>query len=89
MAKRKSGSLKIDHINGELVNDGDGKWDTDLRGINAKDCLDATVSSVQLLRKYPEHYIPYKVWNQKADIDNSYEALSKKKDNFLNNMGLF
>ena len=39
--KQGKGTTKVDHFNGEIYTDGNGDWNTDMRGTNAKDAADA------------------------------------------------
>ena len=86
MVKRKTGkqTTKIDHMNGEIVTDGDGNWETDQRGINAKDALDSIVGSIELINSYDNEFIPFTVWKPHSLNDRSYETMKKRQAEFLN-----
>lgn len=84
MVKRKqSGTTKIDHMNGDIVTDGDGNWETDQRGVNAKDSLDAVCGSIELINRYDNEFIPFIEWKPHALNDRSYETMKKKQDEFM------
>lgn len=89
MVKRKgTGTLKVDHILGQNIHAGDENWDTSRIGENAKDAADSVVASIALLNKYPEHYIPYTVWDGNSIKDDSYEGRKSSADAFAAKMGL-
>lgn len=89
MVKRKGGkgTTKIDHMNGEIVTDGDGNWNTDMRGVNAKDALDAIVGSIELINRYDNEYVPHVIWKPHALNDRSYSTMKKKQDEFMKQQG--
>jgi hypothetical protein len=68
MSKRKSGSTKIDHMSGDIVNEGDGNWETSIVGTNAKDACDPVVANIELLNKYSDLYIPFCVWDSSKNL---------------------
>lgn len=87
MSKRKSGTMKIDHTNGDVISDGNGNWETDMRGINAKDTADAICASVDLLNKYSNEYMPYNSWSPESDKSHDYDTMKKKTNDFLKKQG--
>ena len=88
VVKRKgSGKPKIDHMNGEIVTQGDGNWATDMRGVNAKDALDSITAAIWLLNKYSNEYIPYVVWNPETNKSRDYDTLKQKTNDFLSKTG--
>ena len=91
MVKRKTGkqTTKIEHMNGDIVTDGDGNWDTDQRGVNAKDALDSIVGSIELINRYDNEFIPFVVWKPHSLNDRSYETMKKRQSEFLNKSNLF
>jgi hypothetical protein len=88
MQKRDKGkgTVKVEHIVGELVHEGDTNWATSLIGVNAKDSCDAICGSVELLRKYSVPAI--KVWNNDEIKDRNYAVVSDQKNAMLARMGL-
>lgn len=90
MTKRKgpSGKTKIDHMNGDIVNDGDGNWATDMRGVNAKDCSDAVAGAITLLNTYSNEYVPFKTWQPEEVFDRSYDNMKKQADAMIGKFGL-
>lgn len=87
MTKRRSGTMKIDHMKGDIITDGDGNWETDMRGINAKDASDAIVASIDLLNKYSNEYVPFKTWSPDSNKSRDYESVKSKTNTFLTGMG--
>ena len=87
VVKRKSGKSKVDHMQGEIVTQGDGNWNTDMRGVNAKDALDSITAAIWLLNKYSNEYIPYVVWNPETNKARDYETLKQKTNSFLEKAG--
>ena len=88
VVKRKgSGKPKIDHMSGEIVTQGDGNWNTDMRGVNAKDALDSITAAITLLNKYSNEYLPYVVWNPETNKARDYETLKQKTNSFLEKSG--
>ena len=88
VVKRKgSGKPKIDHMSGEIVTQGDGNWNTDMRGVNAKDALDSITAAIWLLNKYSNEYIPYVVWNPETNKSRDYNTLKQKTNDFLAKTG--
>jgi len=88
MQKRDKGkgAVKVEHIIGELVHEGDTKWETSLIGTNAKDSCDAICGSVELLRKYA---VPaMKIWNNDEIVDRNYGVVKQQKDAMLARIGL-
>lgn len=83
MSKRKSGSTKIDHMNGDIVNEGDGNWETSIVGSNAKDACDPVVANIELLNKYSDLYIPFCVWDSKKNL---IDDVLLRKENLQRNL---
>lgn len=88
MQKRNKGkgSVKVEHIVGELVHEGDSTWETSQIGVNAKDSCDAICGSVELLRKYS---VPgMKIWNNNEIEERNHEVVTKQKNAMLSKLGL-
>ena len=83
MSKRKSGSTKIDHMNGDIVNEGDGNWETSIVGSNAKDACDPVVANIELLNKYSDLYIPFCVWDSSKNL---IDDVLLRKENLQRNL---
>ena len=89
MVKRKKrGDTKIDHMQGEIVTDGDGNWETDMRGINAKDSLDSVVASIELINRYSNEFVPYTVWKPNGNKSRDYDTMKSKSDELLESLGM-
>jgi hypothetical protein len=58
---KKTGSIKVDHTNGDIVLEGDTSWERSIIGIHAKDAADAIAANVELLRKHG--ILPYEIWD--------------------------
>lgn len=86
--RKKKGDTKIDHTQGEIVTDGDGTWENDTRGINAKDALDSVVASIELINLHSNEFIPYTIWKPDSSKDRDYNTMKEKSDNLLNSLGM-
>jgi len=80
---KRTGSQKVDHVNGELVLDGNITWETSLIGTNAKDVADAACACCELLRKHD--VLPYEEWEpdlikepNREDAQKTVQALLAK-----------
>lgn len=83
MTKRKTtGTVKIDHMKGDLVQD-----DSEKSGQNAKDNLDAIASNCQLLKLYCEEFPPTVIWDPGMKLNHDYEDAIAKSNQLLNKMG--
>ena len=93
MVKRKTtGTMKIDHMNGENVYTDDhclpgsvyseSSWQFSKVGINAKDAVDCVAANVHLLDTFENIYIPYHVWDPGKQLERTYES-EKNKNNIL------
>lgn len=68
--KRESGTTKVDHFNGKIVNDSeDTNWDTSLIGTNAKDVSDTLAECLTMLLKNDLDFAPTSKW-----INTKYET---------------
>ena len=85
--KQGKGTTKVDHFNGEIYTDGNGDWNTDMRGTNAKDAADAVTGTIELINRYENEFVPYVVWKPLALNDRSYETMKTKQDEFMEKMG--
>ena len=85
--KQGKGTTKVDHFNGEIYTDGNGDWNTDMRGTNAKDAADAVTGTIELINRYENEFVPYVVWKPLALNDRSYETMKNKQDEFMEKMG--
>ena len=85
--KQGKGTTKVDHFNGEIYTDGNGDWNTDMRGTNAKDAADAVTGTIELINRYENEFVPYVVWRPLALNDRSYETMKNKQDEFMEKMG--
>lgn len=85
--KQGKGTTKVDHFSGEIYTDGNGDWNTDMRGTNAKDAADAVTGTIELINRYENEFIPYIVWKPMALNDRSYETMKTKQDEFMEKMG--
>lgn len=96
--KNKSGGIKYDHTQGKLVNDYPPNynpndpssyiksWNTCTTGSNAKDILDATIASIELLRRL--NIRPTIVWEPEAIKEFSYDTVKEETMKSLNSLGL-
>lgn len=85
--KQGKGTTKVDHFSGEIYTDGNGDWNTDMRGTNAKDAADAVTGTIELINRYENEFVPYIVWKPMALNDRSYETMKIKQDEFMEKMG--
>lgn len=61
--KRESGTTKVDHFNGKIVNESDDEgWDTSQLGVNAKDVADTCAACLTLLLKNDLEFAPTTEW---------------------------
>ena len=61
--KRESGTMKVDHFLGKLVNESDDtNWDSSQLGTNAKDVADTCAACLSLLNKYDTEFAPVTEW---------------------------
>lgn len=80
--KRESGSTKIDHFNGQIVNESeDTNWDTSLLGINAKDVADTCAECLTMLLKHDLDFAPTSKWintkyAKKASVEDKLKKLN-------------
>lgn len=67
--KRESGTTKVDHFNGKIVNESeDTNWETSLIGVNAKDAADTAAECLTLLLKNDIEFQPSTKWkNEKYE----------------------
>lgn len=89
LTKRKNtGTVKVDHMKGDLVNEGNADWDTSLIGSNAKDICDAVVANIELINMHSDVFIPYKVWDPKNTNNSTLEKRKENTEKILSNLGL-
>jgi len=89
MIKRKqTGTTKIDHTNGELVQEGDAAWESSFMGQNAKDATDTIAENCYLLSKYSNEFVPYVEWNPDVSFERSYNIAKEDKDKILEKLRL-
>jgi hypothetical protein len=98
MVKRKSGTAKIDHMNGENVYTdefcmpgsvySEQSWQFSKVGTSAKDVTDAIAGTLYLLDTYENEYIPFHVWDPLKEKERTYEGELKKQQAMLSKMGL-
>ena len=88
MAKRKSGSSKIDHMKGDLVYDYSGDWEKDRAGIYAKDALDAICGNVSLLETYSNEFPPLYAWDLDKSSGRTLETVHEQMTGALGKLGL-
>ena len=80
--KRDSGTTKVDHFNGKIVNESeDTNWDTSTIGVNAKDVADTCAECLAMLLKHDLDFAPTTRW-----INSKY-AKKEDTENKLKNMG--
>jgi hypothetical protein len=90
LSKRKSGSTKIDHFNGDLGLDFTGDWDKDKTsqaGYNAKDAADTIAANCGLLAIHANEFTPITTWTPTGVIDRSYDTVKKGADSYLKAAG--
>lgn len=94
--EKNAGSLKVEHMNGELVTSGpvlweydEQTWKTARNGVNAKDGTDAIVGSLELLNKYASEFIPTSIWQPAEIKEKTYENAKVDSQAFMKKMGLF
>jgi len=85
--KQGKGTTKVEHFSGEIYTDGNGDWDSDMRGTNAKDAADAVTGTIELINRYENEFVPFVVWKPLALNDRSYETMKTKQDEFMEKMG--
>jgi hypothetical protein len=76
-AKRKSGSAKIEHVQGDLVYDWTGNWVTDRTGIYAKDATDAIAGNSALLETYGNEFPAVFEWSPETSAGRTPESVAK------------
>lgn len=68
--KRDSGSTKVDHFNGKIVNESDDtNWDTSQLGVNAKDVADTCAECLTMLLKNDIEFAPTTEWVNTKDLE--------------------
>lgn len=93
MVKRKTtGTMKIDHMNGENVYTDDhclpgsvyseSSWQFSKVGTCAKDVTDCIAGNIHLLDTFENIYIPYHIWDPGKQLERTYES-EKNKNNIL------
>ncbi len=85
--KQGKGTTKVEHFSGEIYTDGNGDWDSDMRGTNAKDAADAVTGTIELINRYENEFVPFVIWKPLALNDRSYETMKTKQDEFMEKMG--
>lgn len=81
IAKRKSGTIKYDHTNGDPVHvSEDMNWETSKIGIHAKDALDAVCACVSLLANHDKDFPPLTEWRDStaSGIESINDELAKR-----------
>lgn len=67
--KRDSGTTKVDHFNGKIVNESeDTNWETSQMGVNAKDVADTCAECLTMLLKNDLEFAPTTEWKNKKDM---------------------
>lgn len=75
--KRDSGTTKVDHFNGKIVNESENvDWDTSLIGVNAKDAADTCAACIHMLIKHDLEFAPTTEWI--ASRTKKTESVNKK-----------
>lgn len=78
--KRESGTTKVDHFNGKIVNESeDTNWETSLLGTNAKDVADTCAECITLLLKNDLEFAPTTEWNPRK-FSNKENVVKKVND---------
>ena len=61
--KRESGSTKVDHFNGKIINESDDlDWETSQIGVNAKDAADTCAECIAMLLQNDIEFAPTTEW---------------------------
>ena len=82
MYKRKSGTIKIEHMKGDVLQD-----DSEKAGLNAKDNLDAVASNCQLLKLYCEEFPPTAIWDPGIKVNHDYTDAVEESAKILDKLG--
>jgi hypothetical protein len=88
MAKRRSGSTKVEHVDGDLIYDWTMDWDKCLAGIYAKDGTDAVAGNMALLEQYANDFPPVVEWDPELTAGRTTESVKKNVTDRLARMGL-
>lgn len=77
--KRESGTTKVDHFNGKIVNESeDINWETSQLGVNAKDVADTCAECLTMLLKNDIEFAPTTEWVNTKDLEE--ESVQQKLD---------
>lgn len=80
--KRDSGTTKVDHFNGKIINESeDTNWETSQLGVNAKDVADTCAECLTMLLKNDLEFAPTTEWVNNKGLEK--ESIQQK----LNNLG--
>jgi len=82
----RTGAPKVDHILGDLVYEGDERWETSMIGVNAKDTTDALAANCELLRKY--EFVAYEVYEAEKIVEKTAAGAKVSTSSLLAQMGL-
>jgi len=82
----KTGTMKIDHTNGDLVYEGDENWLTSMIGIHAKDGADVLAANCELLRKY--EFLGHEIFDPDKIVEKTAEQAKIDTMKRLQTMGL-
>ena len=83
--RKRTDSLKVDHMKGDLVYEDSGDWEISKIGIFAKDAADAVCGNVELIRKHM--IVPYSIYDEENIIAYSRENTLKNTKELLTSMG--
>lgn len=88
--RKQTGTVKIDHFEGELSYDWeDGTWESNTHcGANAKDCLDAVAGNIWLMNMYSSEFIATKKFYPTDTYERNPEKMREKTESFLAKMNL-
>ncbi len=82
----RTGTMKVDHTNGDLVYEGDEGWNTSMIGIHAKDAMDAIAANCELLSKH--NFIGYEIFDPEKIVEKTADQARIDSNERLKAMGL-